>query len=70
MAAPITSVCWFDPDTVRAAVSASMVGMADRFSFDASVSGPTAFGTGSCGLSVWTFDQLKCGNVRASQPRL
>jgi hypothetical protein len=22
------------------------------------------------GLSVWTFDELKCGNVRASQPRL
>jgi hypothetical protein len=40
-------------------------------SFDAaSVGGPTAFGTGSCGLSVWTFDQLKCGNVRAFQPRL
>jgi hypothetical protein len=25
------AVCWFDPDTVRAAVSASVVGMVDRF---------------------------------------
>jgi hypothetical protein len=61
----------FGSDTVRAAASASMVGMVDRFSFDAaSVGGPTAFGTGSCWLSVWTFDQLECGNVCAFQPRL
>jgi hypothetical protein len=28
-----------------------------------------AWGAASCGLSVWTFDQLECGNVGAFQPR-
>jgi hypothetical protein len=31
---------------------------------------PRAFGAGSYGLSVWTVDQLECGNVGAFQPRL
>ena len=49
--------------------------MVDRFpmmlSFEAaSVRGPPALGTGSSGLSVWTFDQFECGNGRAFQPKL
>src|SRR6266403_6208517 len=69
------AVCWFDSTTVRAAASASVVDMVDRFpmmlSFEAaSVGDPPALGTGSSGLSVWTFDQFECGNVRAFQPRL
>jgi hypothetical protein len=31
---------------------------------------PGRLGMGSYRLSVWTFDQLECGNVGASQPRL
>jgi hypothetical protein len=31
---------------------------------------PRALGMGSYRLSVWTFDQLECGNVGAFQPRL
>jgi hypothetical protein len=31
---------------------------------------PRALGMGSYRFSVWTFDQLECGNVGAFQPRL
>jgi hypothetical protein len=60
---------------VRAAASASVVGMVDHFPMmhpfeAASVGAAYGFGTGSCGFFVWTFDQLKCGNVCAFQPRL
>ncbi len=72
------AVCWFDSDTVRDAVSASVAGMVDRLPMmlcfeAASVGRPTAlgpFGAGSYGLLVWTVDQLECGNVGAFQPRL
>jgi hypothetical protein len=72
------AVCWFDPDAVRDAASASVVGMVDRLpmmlSFEAASAGrrpiaPRPF-AGSYGLSVWTVDQLECGNVGAFQPRL
>jgi hypothetical protein len=60
------AVCWFD-----------VVGMVDRLpmmlSFEAaSVGRPIALrplGVHT-GFSVWTVDQLECGNVGAFQPRL
>ncbi len=43
----------------------------DALFFEAApVGGPRAFGSVSCGLSVWTFDQLEHGEVGAFQPRL
>ena len=57
----------------QTAPSASVVGMVDRFpmmlSFEAASRRPHGIGR-SCGLSIWTFDELECGNVRASQQRL
>src|ERR1700720_2508693 len=65
------AVCRFDSTTVSDAASESVVGMGDRFpmmlSFEAaSVGRATALGPlgrGRYGLSVWTVDQLECGNV-------
>jgi hypothetical protein len=62
---------------MRDAASASVVGMVDRLpmmlSFEAaSVGRPVALRPvgGSYGLSIWTVDQLECGNVGAFQPGL
>jgi len=62
---------------VRDAASASVVGMVDRLpmmlSFEAASVGrpivlrPLGVHTG---FSVWTVDQLECGNVGAFQPGL
>jgi hypothetical protein len=49
-------------------VSVGLVGSFNRFSELVGV--PSALGMGSYRLSVWTFDQLECGNVGAFQPRL
>jgi hypothetical protein len=71
------AVCRFDSDIVRDAASASVVGMVDHLPMmlsieAASVGRPIALRpfAGSYGLSVWTVDQLECGNVGAFQPRL